>query len=90
MTLSYKMRQILLSQNTNAILLQSGTKFYYQMRQVFLLQNATVLLQNVTVITKCDSLITNKLQRLLQNAKCFSKCVIDSPPKKRNKRKRKR
>ena len=84
------MQQILLSQNANTILLQTGTKLYCQMRQVFLLQNATVLLQNVTFITKCNDFITNKLQRLLQNAKCFSKWVTDSPPRKRNKRKRKR
>ena len=47
------MRQMLL-QNAIAILLQNATEVYYEMRQFFLLQNATTLLQNVTVITKCD------------------------------------
>ena len=53
------MRQILL-QNASAILLQNATEVYYKMRQVFyykmrqLLQIATILLQNATVITKCD------------------------------------
>ena len=67
MTVYYKMRQTLL-QNATAILLQNATEvyykmcqvFYYKMRQLlqngsgFLLQNVTVLLQNETVITKCD------------------------------------
>ena len=56
------MRQI--SQNVTAILLQTVTEIYYKMRQIFLLQNATVLLQNVTVITDCDSFY--KMRRLLQ------------------------
>ena len=47
------MRQMLL-QNAIAILLQNATEVYYEMRQFFLLQNATTLLQNVTVITKRD------------------------------------
>ena len=62
----YKMPQILL-QNAIAILLQNATEVYYKMRQFFyykmlqfyykmrqLVQIATTLLQNVTVITKCD------------------------------------
>ena len=59
MIVYYKMRQILL-QNATAILLQNATEVYYKMRQVFyckmrqLLQIATILLQNATVITKCD------------------------------------
>ena len=59
MTAYYKMRQILL-QNATAILLQNATDVYYKMRQVFyykmrqLLQIATVLLENATVITKWD------------------------------------
>ena len=66
MTAYYKMRQILL-QNATAILLQYVTEafykmfqvFYYKMRQLFykirqLLQIEAILLQNVTVITKCD------------------------------------
>ena len=57
MTLYYKMQQILL-QNPTAILLQNMTEFYYKMRQ--LLQIATILLQNATVITK--------MRRLLQIA----------------------
>ena len=52
------MRQILL-QNVTAILLQIATEIYYKMRQFYykmqqLLQIARILLQNVTVITKCD------------------------------------
>ena len=60
------MQQMLL-QNATAILLQNATEVYYKMRQVFyykmwqfyykmrqLLQIAIVLLQNATVITKCD------------------------------------
>ena len=45
----------MLLQNATAILLQKATEVYYKMRQVFyykmrhLLQNATILLQNVTV-----------------------------------------
>ena len=42
------MRQILL-QNATAILLQNATEVYYKM-----CQDETVLLQNATVITKCD------------------------------------
>ena len=69
MTVYYKMRQMLL-QNATAILLQNATEVYYKMRQVFyykmrqLLQNATILLQNATVITKCD--IYYKLLRTLE------------------------
>ena len=60
------MRKILL-QNTTAILLQNAEEVYHKMRQIFLLQNATVLLQNTALlhatvttnyddfITKCDS-----------------------------------
>ena len=60
------MQQILL-QNATAILLQNATEAYYKMRQFLyykmqqfyykmrqLLQIATTLLQNATVITKCD------------------------------------
>ena len=60
MTVYYKMRQILL-QNVTAILLQNVTKVYYKMRQVFyykmrhLLQNESILLQIMMVITNCDS-----------------------------------
>ena len=66
MTVYYKMRQTLL-QNATAILLQNASGFllqnvqlYYKMRQLlqnasgFLLHNVAVLLQNETVITKCD------------------------------------
>ena len=61
MTVYYKMRQMLL-QNATAILLQNATEVYYKMRQ--LSQNATILLQNATVITKCD--IYYKLLRTLE------------------------
>ena len=59
-TVSYLIRYDSLLQNATAILLQNATEVYYKMRQVFyykmrqLLQNATILLQNATVITKCD------------------------------------
>ena len=41
-----------LLQNAITILLQKATKAYYKMKQ--LLQNALILLQNVTFITNCD------------------------------------
>ena len=53
------MRQILLK-NTTAILSQNATEVYYKMRQVFyhkmwlLLQIATILLENATIVTECD------------------------------------
>ena len=60
------MRQILL-QNATSLLSQNATEVYYKMRQGFcykmrqfyykiwqLLQNGAILLQNATVITKCD------------------------------------
>ena len=59
MTVYYNMRQILL-QNATAILLQNATEIYCKMRQDLyykmrqLLQIATILLPNATVITKCD------------------------------------
>ena len=53
----------IVSKNATAILLQNATEVYYKMRQPFydsfitklrqLLKNATILLQNDTVITKC-------------------------------------
>ena len=69
MTVYYKMRQILL-QNATAILLQNATEVYYhtcqfcysKMRQ--LLQNATILLQDATVATKCD--VYYKLRQYIQ------------------------
>ena len=48
------MRQMLL-QNATAILLQNATKFISKYVR-FLLQNATVLLQNARAITKCELL----------------------------------
>ena len=65
---SYLIRYDSLLQNVTANLLQNATEVYYKMRQAFyykmpqfyykmrqLLQIATILLQNTTVITKCDS-----------------------------------
>ena len=58
MTLYYKMRQILLHNATEAyykmrqVFYYKIRQYYYKMRQ--LLENATILLQNETVITKCD------------------------------------
>ena len=59
-TVSYLIRYDSLSKNATAILLQNGRAVYYKMPQVFyykmpqLLQIATTLLQNATVITKWD------------------------------------
>ena len=55
------------------ILLQNATAIVLQNASVPSLQNATLLLQNVRVITKCDNFITKcdsyfKMPRLLQNA----------------------
>ena len=64
MTVYYKIRQILL-QNATAILLQNTAEVYYKMCEVFyykmrqLLQVMTILLQNATFITNCDSTIWN-------------------------------
>ena len=58
-TLYYKMRHILL-QNETGSLLQNVTTVHYKMDQLLcykmrqLLQNVSILLQNATVITKCD------------------------------------
>ena len=63
MTVYYKMRQMSL-QNATAILLQKRERSLLQSALGFLYQNETVLLQNATVITKCDSYY--KIRRLLQ------------------------
>ena len=71
MAVCYKMRQISLK-NAVAVLLQNGTEVHYKMRPVFyykmrqLLQIATTLLQNATVITKCD--VYYKLRQYNENA----------------------
>ena len=53
------MRQLLL-QNATVILLQSATEVFCKMCQVLghLLQTVTILLQNATLITNCDSTYT--------------------------------
>ena len=58
MIVYYKMRQILW-QNATVVLLQNATDVYYNWFNAsgFLLQNATVLLQNVTVIANCNDVI---------------------------------
>ena len=53
MTVYYKMRQILL-QNETAILLQNATEVYYKMRRVFYYK-IRQLLHIATFITNCDS-----------------------------------
>ena len=69
MMVYYKMQQILL-QNATAILLQNAREVYYQMCQFFyykmqqLLQNATILLQDAAVVTKCD--VYYKLRQYIQ------------------------
>ena len=83
MALYYKMRQMLL-QNATAILLQNATEVYYKMCQVFyykmrqfyykmgqLLQIATNLLQNATVITICYVYYKLRQYILLQLIKCW-------------------
>ena len=82
MTAYYQMRQKLL-QNATAILLQTATKVYYKMGQVFhckmrqfsykmrkLLQNATILLQNATVHTFQIQLL-NDVKRIKDSDKIF-------------------
>ena len=64
-TVYYKMRQIL-SQYATAILLQNATEVYYKIRQIFLLQNATVITNCDNFITKCSSYYN--MPRLLQIA----------------------
>ena len=59
------MRQIL-SQYATAILLQNATEVYYKIRQIFLLQNATVITNCDDFITKCNSYYN--MPRLLQIA----------------------
>ena len=54
------MRQILL-QNATAILLQHAAKVYYEIREVFVLQNATVITKCVDFIAKCDSELLQKV-----------------------------
>ena len=59
-TVKYLIRHEGLLPNATAILLQNAAEGYYKMRQVFyykmrqLLQIAAILLQNATIITKCD------------------------------------
>ena len=50
------MQQMLLW-NATVILLQNVTKVYCKLRPAFYYKNATVLLQNMTVITKCDDFV---------------------------------
>ena len=62
-----------LLQNARTILLQKATKVYQKMRQYCLLQDATILLQTGTAISKCTNSITKweshyKMRCLLQNA----------------------
>ena len=59
------MRQIL-SQYATAILLENATEVYYKIRQIFLLQNVTVITNCDDFITKCNSYYN--MPRLLQIA----------------------
>ena len=76
-----------LLQNATTILLQNATKVYYKMRQFYykmrqLLKIAMILLQNATVITKCDvyyKLRQYKQQRPIlagSNGLCFLKIML--------------
>ena len=68
----------MLLQNATAILLQNATRVYYKMRQVFYykmrqsLKIAMILLQNATVITKCD--VYYKLRQY--NHSCVPTCTF--------------
>ena len=44
-----------LLQDATSNLLQNATEVYYKIASGFLLQNGTILLQNATYITNCDS-----------------------------------
>ena len=65
LTVLYFVHYDTLLQNVTAILLQNARKVYYKICQLFhykmrkLLKNASVLLQNATVITKCVGTIIN-------------------------------
>ena len=75
------MRQVL-SQNAKTILLPNASHF--------LLQNATILLQTAAVITNCDVYYKCvNTQYKVNFLKPFSKCVVDSPQKKKGKEKEK-
>ena len=76
MEVYYKMREILL-QNVTIILLQNASGF--------LLQIATVLVQNATIITKCNDFVTKsnsyyKMRHLLQIAtvQWIENCILFS------------
>ena len=80
MTLYYKIRQILL-QNATTILLQNvssfllqNAKFHYKIRQ--LLQNALILLQIATVVTKYD--VHYKIRRYTLKRVSFEKLKISN------------
>ena len=70
------MRQLLL-QNATVILLQSATEVFCKMCQVLghLLQIVTILLQNATVITKCN--VNYKLQELHTAATLFTSTFLN-------------
>ena len=59
-TVSYLIRYDSSLQNATVILLKNAREVYYKMRNVFyykmrqLLRNVIILLQNATVISKCD------------------------------------
>ena len=61
MTVYYKIRQILL-QNATTTLLQKCDRSLLQKVSGFLLQSTTVLLQNVAVVTNCNS--TERITKL--------------------------
>ena len=65
------MRQLLL-QNATIILLQSATEVFCKMCQVLghLLQIVTILLQNATVITKCN--VNYKLRQYIYITKAMA------------------
>ena len=72
-TISYLINYDSLLQNATDIITKCDSYFITKCDRSFLLQNATVLLQNVIIIRKCDDFITKcdsyyKMRSLLQIA----------------------
>ena len=68
-SVSYFLNYETLLQHTTDVLLQNATKVYYKMCEVFYYKNVTVLLRNMTVITKCE--VYCKMTRHIPKIKTF-------------------
>ena len=64
---SYLIRYDIALQNATATLLQKKTNTFGKFRQTFLLRNVKILLQNPTVITKCDAYSKMRRYNVLLN-----------------------